>query len=367
MVEGDLFESVPNFSEGRREEVIASIAAAADRAFVLDVDPDTDHNRVVVSLAGRSRRIIDGLMGAVSVAVERIDLPSHRGVHPRVGVADVVPIVPLGSTSLDSCRELAHQVGERVWAELRVPVFFYGHGEGRTLADIRAGRAAPNLGGSGLHPTAGAVCVGARPLLVAFNVILYGYDLVAARALARAMRESGTGLRGVQALAFELTGEQVQLSMNLFRIDETTPADVVAELARRGVAIGAEQLVGLCPARAASPAADGRLLEGRIAAAASLAGAERCAERGGEEHVALAARLRREADELARLAADQDAVLGGAERTAALGRVLEAAGVVDDELGAMLNVAARGFRTAVTPATEGIYRDRIAALDARLA
>src|SRR5207253_2266659 len=163
------------------------IAAAADRAFVLDVDPDTDHNRVVVSLAGRSRRIIDGLMGAVSVAVERIDLPSHRGVHPRVGVADVVPIVPLGSTSLDSCRELA---------------------------------------------------------------------------LARAMRASGTGLRGVQALAFGLPGEQVQLSMNLFRIDETTPADVVAELARRGVAIGAEQLVGLCPARAASPAADGRLLEG---------------------------------------------------------------------------------------------------------
>src|SRR5207245_3124459 len=102
---------------------------------------------------------------------------------------------------------------------------------------------------------------------------------------------------------------------------------VVAELARGGVAIGAEQLVGLCPARAASPAADGRLLEGRIAAAASLAGAERCAERGGEEHVALGARLRREADELARLAADQDAVLGGADGTAVLGRGLEAAGV----------------------------------------
>src|SRR5437879_13375422 len=131
MVEGDLFESVPNFSEGRREEVIASIAAAADRAFVLDVDPDTDHNRVVVSLAGRSRRIIDGLMGAVSVAVERIDLPSHRGVHPRGGVADVVPLVPLGSTSLDSCRELADPGGGGGWGALRVLVVFTGQGGGR--------------------------------------------------------------------------------------------------------------------------------------------------------------------------------------------------------------------------------------------
>src|SRR5438132_13295643 len=99
MVEGDLFESVPNFSEGRREEVIASIAAAADRAFVLDVDPDAHHNRVVVSLAGNSRRIIDGLMGAVSVAVERIDLPSHRGVHPRGGGAASLPLVPAGAAA----------------------------------------------------------------------------------------------------------------------------------------------------------------------------------------------------------------------------------------------------------------------------
>src|SRR5207248_1413684 len=272
-----------------------------------------------------------------------------------------------GSTSLDSCRELAHDVGERVWADLRVPVFFYGHGEGRTLADIRAGRALPDLGGPGLHPTAGAVCVGARPLLVAFNVILYGYDLVGARALARAMRESGTGLRGVQALAFELPGKRVQLSMNLFRIDETTPADVVAELARRGVAIGAEQLVGLCPAVAASGAADGRLLEGRLARAAAADGAARCEQVGGEEHIALSARLRAEADELGRLPADEDAILAGAERAAALIRVLGAAGVVDTEVDAMLAAAALGLRAAISPATESIYRARVDALDARLA
>lgn len=361
-----LFESVPNFSEGRRDEVMSDIAATAGAAFVLDVDPDPDHHRVVVSLAGERPRLVEGLLGAIESAVERIDLGSHQGVHPRVGAADVVPIVPLGSTSLESCREVAHQVGERVWAELRVPVFFYGHGEGKTLADIRAGRARPDLGGPDLHPTAGAVCLGARNVLVAFNVILFGYDLVAARALARSLRESGAGLRGVQALAFELPGKRVQLSMNLFRIDETTPAHVISELERRGVAMGAEQVVGLCPARAANPAADGRLLEGRLAGAAASAAADRCAERGGEEMVALAVRLRRESDELAGLPADQDAVLGGGERAAALIRVLRAAAVLDGELEAMLEAAARGFRAAVTPATEAIYRARVAALDARL-
>jgi len=361
-----LFESVPNFSEGRRDEDISHIAAAAGAAFVLDVDPDPDHHRVVISLVGERPRLVEGLLGAIASAVERIDLRSHQGVHPRVGAADVVPIVPLGSTSLESCREVAHELGEQVWTELRLPVFFYGYGESKTLADIRAGRARPDLGGPDVHPTAGAVCVGARHLLVAFNVILFGYDMVAARALARSLRESGAGLRGVQALAFELPGERVQLSMNLFRIDETTPADVISELERRGVALGAEQVVGLCPARAASPAAHGRLLEGRLAGAAASAGADRCAERGGEEMVALAARLRRESEELAQLPAGQDAVLGGGERAAALIRVLRAAAVLDGELVAMLEAAARGFRAAVTPATEAIYRARVAALDARL-
>ena len=362
-----IFESVPNFSEGRRHDVIDTIASAAGPAFLLDVDGDADHNRTVMSLAGGRGRIVQGLIGAIGSAVQRIDLREHRGVHPRVGAADVVPVIPLGTTTLDECREVAREIGARVWSELGVPVYFYGHGEPRTLADIRAGRAAPDLGGPDPHPTAGAVCVGARRMLVAFNVMLYDIDLVGARALARSIRESSAGLRGVQALAFELPGHRVQLSMNLFRLDESGPADVIAELARRGVAMGAEQVVGLCPAIAATPAADGRLLEGRLGSAAADAGAESCEARGGDEHAALASRLRREAAELARLAADQDAILGGAERAAALLHVLDAAQVLDAELVALLTAAARGLRAAVSPATSGVYRARVDALDVRLA
>jgi glutamate formiminotransferase len=367
MEEQSLFESVPNFSEGRRREVIDAIGGAASRAYLLDTDPDPEHNRVVVSLAGYAPRIVDALMAATGEAVERIDLRRHKGIHPRVGAADVVPIVPLGGTTLDACREVAHRLGERVWAELKVPVFFYGHGEDKTLADIRSGRAKPDLGGPALHPTAGAVCVGARRVLVAFNVILFDTDLIAARSLARSIRESAAGLRGVQALAFELPGRRVQLSMNLFRIEETTPSNVIAELHRRGVAMGAEQVVGLCPAAAASPAADRRLLEGRLASAAAAEGTNRCEERGDEEHIALARRLKREAEDLARMPADEDAILAGAERAAALVPVLEAAQVLDSELAAMLQAAARGLRAAVSPAMESIYRARIDALDARLA
>lgn len=363
----DLFESVPNFSEGRRRDVIDAIGDAAGKgAFLLDVDPDPDHNRVVVSVAGGRARLEDGLLRAVATAVERIDLSAHAGVHPRVGAADVVPIVPLGSTSLEACREVAREVGRRVWTELGVPVYFYGHGEGKTLADIRAGRVALDLGGPNLHPTAGAICMGARRALVAFNVILYETDLVAARAVARSIRESGDGLRGVQALAFELPGRRVQLSMNLFRVDETSPSGVVAELARRGIAHGAEQVVGLCPARVATAAADGRLLEGRLASVAAAAGAVRCEQRTGEEAAVLAVRLRREAAGLAALPAEQDAILGGAERAAALVHVLRAADGLDDELESVLWAAARGLRSAVLPATESIYAARVAALDARL-
>ena len=367
MNEARLFESVPNFSEGRRRDVIDAIASSAAPAYLLDTDADPDHHRAVISLAGFRERLVNGLIGAVAEAKERIDLRSHQGVHPRVGAADVVPIVPLGETTLDDCRGVAHELGERVWGELEIPVYFYGQGEANTLADIRAGRAQLDIGGPLPHPTAGAVCIGARRLLVAFNVMLYGFDLVGARALARELRESSAGLRGVQALAFALSGDRVQLSMNLFRIEETSPSDVIGELERRGVSMGAEQIVGLCPAIAASPAADGRLLEGRLAAAAAREGAERCRMRGGEEHTALAARLDREADDLARLTADEDTILAGAERAAALTPVLRAAQLGDGELEAMLGAAARGLRAAVTPATEAVYRARVDALDARLA
>jgi hypothetical protein len=152
----------------------------------------------------------------------------------------------------------------------------------------------------------------------------------------------------VQALVFELPGGRVQLSMNLFRVDETPPAAVVAELSRRGVKLGEQQVVGLCPAIAADEVAAGRLLEGRLASAAARAGAMRCRENGDEEHVALAARLEREAEGLASLGVAKDDLLAGAERAAALGPVLRAAQVLDAELEAMLGTAERGLRAAIS-------------------
>ncbi|HUZ87970.1 MAG TPA: hypothetical protein VNF26_13565 [Candidatus Baltobacterales bacterium] len=361
-----LFESVPNFSEGRRPDVISAIENAARRAHWLDTDPDPDHNRVVISIAGTRTRLVEAILASVVEAVERIDVRRHEGVHPRVGAADVVPLVPLGQTTLEQCRELAHEVGERIWSELNVPVYFYGHGEERTLADIRSGRATPSLGGPTLHPTAGAVCVGARLTLVAFNVLLPDADVVSARALARSIRESAGGMRGVQALVFVLPGGQVQLSMNLFRAAETTPGMVIGELERLGVPLGAQQLVGLCPAVAANGAADGRLLEARLAAAAARAAAGRCEQAGTEELRALGARLSKEAAGLANMSIDQDSLLAGAERSAALVPVLHAAGVKDSELEAMLGAASRGLRSAITVGTEALYPSRLAALDARL-
>jgi glutamate formiminotransferase len=366
-VRNSLFESVPNFSEGRDRAVVDAIAGGAgSAAHLLDVDSDDDHNRTVVSLAGFRPHLVEALMGSVRVAVALIDVRSHRGVHPRVGAADVVPIVPLDATPLSECAEVVAELGEHIWSELHVPVYFYGYGRDQSLADIRAGRGRLDIGGPDLHLSAGAVCVGARPKLVAFNVILTGIDAGAARALARSIRESGGGLRGVHALVFELSGGRVQLSMNLFRLEETTPAMVLEELERHGVSIASQQVVGLCPAAVSNPAAVGRILEARLAAAAARAGAARCIERGGDEHVALGRRLQRESEGLSELGVDQEALLGGAERAAALVPVLKVAGVLDGELEAMLGVAASGLLEAVRHETRLVYAARVAALERRL-
>lgn len=360
----ELFESVPNFSEGRDREVIDAIASSASAAHLLDVDPDPDHHRVVVSLLAPADGLLDSILAAVSMAAERIDLREHAGVHPRVGAADVVPIVPMGGTSIDACHDLAREAGQRIWAELHIPVFFYGHGEEWSLADIRAGRAQPDLGGPDLHPTAGAVCVGARRLLVAFNVLLPHASPSEARALARSLRESAGGLRGVQALMFELPGGRVQLSMNLFRTDETTPGAVVAELQRRGVEAGEQQVVGLCPAVAANDAASGRILEARIGSAVARTASLRAG--ADEEGRALARRLQSEAAGLGALAPSQEELLAGAERCAALPPVLSAAGILDAELESMARLAARGLRDALAETMVSKYPARVEALDRRL-
>jgi glutamate formiminotransferase len=362
----ELFESVPNFSEGQDRVVIDSIASAAEAAHVLDVDPDPDHHRVVVSLLAMRGRVVEALLGSVAVAAERIDLRKHAGVHPRVGAADVVPIVPLGATTIDACRDVAHEVGRRIWTDLHIPVYFYGYGEEWSLADIRAGRAQPDLGGPDLHPTAGAVCVGARLPLVAFNVLLPNTTVGDARRVARSLRESAGGVRGVQALVFELPGGRIQLSMNLFRVDESSPEAVIEELRRRGVHVGDQQVVGLCSAVAAGKAASGRILEARIGGAVAREGARRARQAGGDELAALGQRLVREAVSLAALGSSQEELLAGAERCAALPPVLQAAGLLVGELQAMAHLAARGLRDAVSEPTGSKYAERLAALERRL-
>ena len=348
-----------------------AIASAANRpgVHVLDSHGDPDHNRFVLTVASTSEQALtDGLLAAAAEAVHRIDLRTHVGVHPRVGAADVIPIVPLAGTDLGACSALAHALGRRLWSELRVPVYFYGAAALRPetvrLASIRSGGLEPDLGGPALSPSAGAVCVGARPLLVAYNVLLPGARLEEAQALARALRESSGGRRGVQALAFALRSGTAQLSMNLVDL-ETAPPPRLMEALRRmaaeaGLETGAEEVVGLCPARYASAAAGGRLLEGRLAAAGARAGAAACHSLGGSERDLVAGRLEAEAVELAALPAEPEAILAGAERAAAAIRVLRAAGALEDDAGVLLTAASSGFRAAVDADR---WPERVAALD----
>jgi glutamate formiminotransferase / 5-formyltetrahydrofolate cyclo-ligase len=370
-----LFEAVPNFSEGRDAELMSGLAAAASSggAFVLDGSSDPDHNRLVLSLAG-SASLAPGVLAAVASAVEGIDLRRHTGVHPRRGAADVVPLVPLGSSSLEEAAGMARAVGERIWDELRVPVHFYGAASSgstpRTLAQIRSGTPPPFDLGSAPHPSAGSVAVGARPLLVAYNLVLAGIEMEAARALAASLRESAGGVPGSLALVFRVSAG-IQLSMNLTRLHETPPGRAFEEAWKRlppGSTIASEEVVGLCPAFAAvgCPGADGKLLEARLGAAAARSAASACRAReaGSEEMTRLASRLEAEAESLAGIGFDD--VLTGAERCAALRLVLRAGRVSSHELDLLLAVAAQGFAGAIPSGVRGAFPDRVAALEARL-
>ena len=346
--------------------------AAGARCHLLDVHPDPIHNRTVVSVAATSiDALVDSLLRSVALARARIDLRRHTGVHPRVGAADVVPVVPLAGVAMEDCVAAAHRLGERIWAELEIPVFFYGEAarrpEARLLSRIRAGADPPDLGAE-LHPTAGAVSVGARPPLLAYNLVLPDAAPQAAAALAAAIRESGGGMPGVQALAFDLGPGLRQLSMNLVRLDQVTPGAVVARArqlaAEAGLEIGAEEVVGLCPAAYAdTPAANGRLLEARIAAAGTLAGAAECRRRGGRELELLAGRLEERAAGLAGLGIGGDSLLRGAEEAAAVPRVLERAGALVPAAAELLGYAAERLRAAVTPDVAREHAARVEALD----
>ncbi len=335
-----LLESVPNFSEGRDPAVIASLVSAASSAgaHVLDQSFDSDHHRVVLTLAGGD--LLEGVFASVAAAVSSIDLRVHAGVHPRRGAADVVPIVPLGSATLAEAARLARELGERIWSELRVPVHFYGAAGSATLAQVRSANPPPFDLGDRAHPSAGVVSVGAREPLVAYNLLLAGVSVAEASAVAGRLRESAGGVRGVQALVFAVAGG-TQLSMNLTRLRETTPAlarEAALHRLPAGGSIVSEEIVGLCPTSAAAgcPAADGLLLEARLAAAACRAAT------GMTASMTLASRLEAESVSIARLGFA--AAGAGAVRAEALRSLLRTEGVVNEELDEMLRVAALGFR-----------------------
>jgi glutamate formiminotransferase len=276
-----LLESVPNFSAGRDLDAVAAIRRAAGRhAAVLDVHSDPDHNRSVLTCVGEPAALVEGLAAAVEAAAERIDLTAHRGVHPRVGAADVVPFVRFEEGDLRPAAA-ARELGERI-GRLGIPVVGYGElGGGRRPAALRSGGTAglqalldsgevdPLFGPRTLHPTAGAMLLGVRAPLVAFNVDLRTGDVGVARSIAAAVRERDGGLPGVQALGLLLprTG-RAQVSMNMVDPAGAPLHAVVAEVARlaaeRGVEVEAGELVGLMPAAVAAAAAGSALMLPRL-------------------------------------------------------------------------------------------------------
>jgi glutamate formiminotransferase len=272
-------EAVPNVSEGRDRAVVDAVARAfARHAELLDVHSDVDHNRSVFTLVGDDDALVDALVSGVECARDLIDLRRHAGVHPRIGAADVVPVVPLRPADLERARAAALRVAERVGGELGLPVFLYGEaGDGRGPAFFRrggpeelqaridAGELTPDYGPARLDPGAGGVIVGARRPLIAFNVNLAGGATVDdARAIAAVVRERGGGFPGVRALGLELPrAGKAQVSMNVEDWEAAALHDIVAAVERearaRGVEIEGSELVGLMPAGAAAAAAGAAL------------------------------------------------------------------------------------------------------------
>jgi glutamate formiminotransferase len=267
-------EAVPNFSEGRDRATIDAIGRALSaHARLLDVHSDADHNRSVYTLVGSEERLVAGLLAGIACARERIDLRAHHGAHPRIGAADVVPLVPIQEADSERARAAALELARRVGEELGLPAFLYGElAPGRGPAFFRrggpeelqrridAGELAPDFGPTRLDERAGGVIVGARRALIAFNVNLAGDDLEAAREIARAVRERDGGFPGVRALGLRLAAAgHVQVSMNVEDWRASPLHEVVAAVQReataRGIEISGAELVGLLPAGAAVAAA----------------------------------------------------------------------------------------------------------------
>ncbi len=297
-------ESVPNVSEGRRLDVVDRMAqsiTSVSGVSLLDRTSDASHNRSVFTIAGEHHQVTTALENLVETAVHEIDMDVHEGEHPRIGAVDVIPFIPLADTTIDACVDLARSFGERIAARFDIPVYLYARAATRPdrekLADVRRGQyeglraeigqrgREPDFGPARLHPSAGAVAVGARPFLIAYNVNLDTTDVELAKRIARRVRESGGGLPRVQAIGFEVREPErghplrAQVSMNL--LDFTvTPLwvvwDAVRDLAAEdGVEPAESELIGLAPLASFLDVADrsgadaGAPLDERLRAAAT--------------------------------------------------------------------------------------------------
>ena len=279
-----LIECVPNFSEGRdstRVDALQLAIASVPGTILLHRTSDPDHNRSVITFAGPADSVLEAAVRVTAKALELIDLTTHRGVHPRLGALDVLPFVPLEGTTLAECVEIAHAAGKRIWVELGVPVYFYDAAAIKAsrakLEDVRRGQfeglakeslsipdKQPDVGGPGLHPTAGAVIVGARKFLIAYNINLKSADLTLAKSIAKQIRASNGGLPGVKALGLPLESRGlVQVSMNITDFEQTSLDEVYRQVdhlaAVAGVAIEESELIGLMPRKALEMAAAGFL------------------------------------------------------------------------------------------------------------
>ncbi len=275
-----LFECVPNVSEGRDAAVVEACAAAIEGAGALLAHRTSDpiHNRSVFTFFGTREEVSRAALALAEVTTARIDLRRHRGAHPRIGALDVLPFVPLGTARMSEAVELARESALKIWERTGVPTMFYGAAATsparRLLADVRAGQfegliaaehptGPPDVGEVRAHPSAGSVAAGARPILIAFNVVLAGGDVRAAREIARELRERSGGLRSVRALGIALDAGHVQVSCNL-TAPSAVPLYRVFEFirrraARRGIPIARSETIGLVP-RAALEAVAARSL-----------------------------------------------------------------------------------------------------------
>jgi glutamate formiminotransferase len=293
-----LIECVPNFSEGRDKSRVDAIVNAMKRdgVYLLDCEMDADHNRSVVTLVGDREPLLAAVLAGIGKATELIDLNVQRGAHPRLGSTDVVPFIPIEGATLEDCVQMARELGQQVWERFKVPVYFYEAAAARpervNLENIRRGQfevireeiatvesRRPDVGDPCCHPTAGAVVIGARKFLVAYNVYLQTKDIAIAKKIAKATRFSSGGFRAVKAMGVEVRG-QAQVSMNLTDTDLTPIARVFEfvkrEAARYGVQAQSSEIVGLVPKRAIEDAAEwflqvenfdsSMILENRLAA-----------------------------------------------------------------------------------------------------